>query len=266
MNADYWRALHASTPDDLAAVNYPSFPPAFNRLVDRIFARPILEAVSTLKPAVALEIGCGRGRWLRRLRSLGWRAHGLDIAPAGRPGALAEAPRLPVRAASVDLALAVTVLQHVDAQAESLSEMARVVRPGGSLLLVELIDRPGVAWQAHVRPQAPAWWRERIEEQGFRITREEPIEYLPLLRILEARTRRRSTAPTSEASVGVSVAARMGSPAGTESGAFPPTGARIGKVRYAAGTAMAWASALLEPLAPFLVPGGASHRLWLAQR
>lgn len=260
MNPDYWRRAHAETGDDLAVVNYPTFPPAFNRLVDRIFARPVMEAVSTLTPGRALEVGCGRGRWLRRLRALGWRTHGLDIAPAGRPGAIAEAARLPVQSASVDLALAITVLQHVERQEEALADLVRIVRPGGAVLLVEVLDRPGIRWQAHVRPRAAAWWRERIEAAGFRILREEPVEYLPILRWLERRASRRAEvmAPAPPAS----------GPAPPASGPTPvPAGPRgISTGRYAAGTALAWASALLEPLGPVLTPGGASHRLWLARR
>lgn len=243
MNPDYWRRIHAATGDDLAVVNYPSFPPAFNRLVDRIFTRPVIGAVATLPPGVALEVGCGRGRWLRRLRGLGWTTHGVDIAPSGRPGAVAEASRLPVRGGTVDLVLAITVLQHVDAQAEALGEMIRAVKPGGSLLLVEVLDRPGVRWQAHVRPRSAAWWRERIEGGGMRIVREDPVEYLPLLRLLERRAMR-----------------------GPAEGTDPAPSPRLSPARYAAGTALAWASALLEPLGPVVTPGGASHRLWLARK
>ena len=45
--------------------------------------------------------------------------------------------RLPLADGSVDLALAILVLHHVPAPDEALAEMARILRPGGRMLIVE---------------------------------------------------------------------------------------------------------------------------------
>jgi SAM-dependent methyltransferase len=54
---------------------------------------------------------------------------------AGRvPGLVGDVTRLPVRAASVDVATAGFVLNHLDRPADGLRELARVTRPGGLVL------------------------------------------------------------------------------------------------------------------------------------
>jgi len=157
--------------------------------VDRIFTRAFDRAVGGLAPGRAVELGTGRGRWLRRLRARGWRTVGVDVAPAARPSVVASATRVPLAAACADLVLAVTVLQHIEDKAACLDEMARLARPGGRVLLVELLDRPNVAWQSHVMPRGAAWWRTELARRGFEIEREDPVEYLPFVQLIESRRR-----------------------------------------------------------------------------
>ncbi len=53
----------------------------------------------------------------------------------------ADATALPYGDASFDLVLSIGVLHHVGAWEKALIEAARVLRPGGSLLAVDLLDR-----------------------------------------------------------------------------------------------------------------------------
>jgi SAM-dependent methyltransferase len=91
---------------------------------------------------VVLDIGCGVGRDLERLRSLDLRGVGIDLSTwmlttarqrlgTDVPLVQADAARLPLRAASVDGCRIERVLQHVESPRTVVEEIARVVRPGG---------------------------------------------------------------------------------------------------------------------------------------
>jgi len=89
-----------------------------------------------------LEVGCGTGLLLDRVRRFARSARGIDLS-AGMLGrarerglavAQASATDLPLRDASVDVVYSVKVLAHVPNISAALAEMARVVRPGGWVL------------------------------------------------------------------------------------------------------------------------------------
>lgn len=90
---------------------------------------------------VAIDVGCGEGRWTRYLAATGWRATGVDRSEALVAEALAAHPEgdyavgvaaaLPVADASADLVLCVNVLMHVVELDAAFAEIARVLREGG---------------------------------------------------------------------------------------------------------------------------------------
>jgi SAM-dependent methyltransferase len=109
---------------------------------------PMLELVRRRAPASALDVGCGEGRFCRLLQPLGVRAVGIDpteallaharaLDPAGdyRVG-LAE--QLDFGDGSFDLVVSYLSLIDIPSLAPALTEMARVLRPGGSLLIANL--------------------------------------------------------------------------------------------------------------------------------
>jgi ubiquinone/menaquinone biosynthesis C-methylase UbiE len=89
-----------------------------------------------------LEVGCGTGLLLRRMAGFARSAQGVDLSPGmlaqaqarGLSVALASATELPFPDASFDVACSFKVLAHVREIGRALSEMARVVRPGGHVL------------------------------------------------------------------------------------------------------------------------------------
>ena len=104
-----------------------------------------------------LEIGCGVGRWSRRLLQMGVDVTGIDIAKSmveeaqrrqlpqdGKAKAkfvVGKAEELPFKSRAFDCVLSVTVLQHIMDEQEvrrSVSEMIRVVRPGGKIIILEV--------------------------------------------------------------------------------------------------------------------------------
>lgn len=96
----------------------------------------------------AVDVGCGNGTFIQRLRrdrpdlSL----LGLDIAPgilAGVPGpvAVADATRLPLATGRVDAALALHMLYHVPDIPRAVRELSRVVARDGLLIASTNSDR-----------------------------------------------------------------------------------------------------------------------------
>lgn len=89
-----------------------------------------------------LEVGCGPGHLTRRLEDLGCLAVGVDANPQAAQAAIARdvrimrAERLDFADESFDKVVAIHAIEHFPQLPEALAEMARVLRPGGSMLLV----------------------------------------------------------------------------------------------------------------------------------
>ncbi|MER5193774.1 class I SAM-dependent methyltransferase [Streptomyces sp. NPDC002755] len=107
-----------------------------------------------------LDAGCGTGRALTPLRAAVGPSGvvvGADLTPdmlaaavrAGRDGAgrlmLADVTALPFRSSSLDAVFAAGLVAHLPRPAENLRELARVVRPGGTLALFHPIGRAALA-------------------------------------------------------------------------------------------------------------------------
>lgn len=95
-----------------------------------------------------VDLGCGLGLQTREMRRRGYRVVGLEPAvellrhrrDPGSPVVAGDGLRLPFRDASLDFVYAIGVLHHLpsrDAQAEARREIARVLKPGGLLLVHE---------------------------------------------------------------------------------------------------------------------------------
>ena len=97
--------------------------------------------------ARVVELGAGPGflaEHARRLRpDLRWIAS--DVIPAPWNDLAADGLSLPLRAAEVDAVVALDLLHHLASPALFFQEAARVLRPGGSLRLVE----PWVTWLSY---------------------------------------------------------------------------------------------------------------------
>ena len=108
----------------------------------------LLARVDPGRHADALDVGCGEGRFCRLLRARGIRAVGVDptgplldharrLDPGGdyRPG---RAESLAFADASFDLVVTCLTLLDITDVAGAIAEMARVLRPGGALLVANL--------------------------------------------------------------------------------------------------------------------------------
>ena len=105
--------------------------------------------------SVVLDVGCGGGKMLRTITEhrRGLTLLGCDVVvPADASRDFAFTPLdgstglLPYGNASVDVALLVDVLEHVDHPETVLSEIARILRPDGRMLAFVPIEGEPVSW------------------------------------------------------------------------------------------------------------------------
>ena len=141
-------------------------------------------------PRALLDAGCGRGDRLAALQAAlpGTDCRGVDIDPANALAACARCPdaeiisgdvcALPWADGSFDAALCECTLSLLDRPERCLSELARVLRPGGALLLSDLCTpepspaRLSVAEEGAVRFLASVGWHAAAAEAaGFTVKR-----------------------------------------------------------------------------------------------
>jgi SAM-dependent methyltransferase len=86
--------------------------------------------------APILDVGCGAGQVVEALRAAGFAASGLDVAPPEIAGCQGyDGHAIPFPDASFAAVGAFNVLEHVEEPITFLDEMARVVKPGGRLVV-----------------------------------------------------------------------------------------------------------------------------------
>jgi len=116
-----------------------------------------------LEGAVALDIGCGSGEFLRLLLERGADARGLEVAPEPIAKAVAagtdpsrlvlgDGRTLPFRDGFFDLLFLINSFHHVPARTrlDLLAESARILKSGGTLIAVE--PRPFGEMTEVIRP------------------------------------------------------------------------------------------------------------------
>lgn len=118
----------------------------FSRL--HVLDAPMLDRIRGRAFRNALDVGCGEGRFCRMMAALGIDATGIDptarlieTARARDPQGLymqARAESLPHDPESFDLVVSYLTLIDIDDIDAAIAEMARVLRPGGSLLVANL--------------------------------------------------------------------------------------------------------------------------------
>lgn len=110
--------------------------------------------------SVVVDVGCGGGKMLRTITEhrQGVTLLGCDVKePTGVNGAFTftaldrSTGHLPYEDRSVDVALLVDVLEHVDYPETTLSEIARILRPGGRMLSFVPIEGEPVSWYSLFR-------------------------------------------------------------------------------------------------------------------
>ncbi len=150
----------------------------------------------------ALDLGCGTGSWLPRMRQVGLRPVGLEHDPdrarqavAQGPVVVADAPHLPFADASIGLVGCIQVLHHLADPAVVLAAVHRVLGAGGHLVLAESVeDSPIMRLARRLRPEwegvpvrsrfSTAQLRIMLESAGFEVVvwrHHSPISFLALV-------------------------------------------------------------------------------------
>jgi SAM-dependent methyltransferase len=136
---------------------------------DDVRLRGIVDRLWPLADRRVLDLGCGKGRFARALCERGASVVGLDLSAAmlneakGIDRVRASARRLPFRPASFDAVVAVEVFEHLAPRSLDLVcvEARRVLRPGGTLVIV---DKNARSWNAR-RPWLPSVAVKWIDER-----------------------------------------------------------------------------------------------------
>jgi ubiquinone biosynthesis O-methyltransferase len=164
-------------PDDLGPEVYARWRASqIGTTTERLERRLILELVGDVNGRTVLDVGCGDGDLALDLTKGGALVTGIDASTemidAARSRAkqhstniafqVAKAERLPFPSEQFDVVTAITILCFVEDAAPVFREIARVLRPGGRLVIGEL--GKWSTWAAGRRIRA--WLGSRLWRQG----------------------------------------------------------------------------------------------------
>jgi SAM-dependent methyltransferase len=179
----YWTD-RLSKEFSLRGVGHGQYSEAYNGWIYRQKARTLRKIVPAAPVGGrALDVGSGIGWVVAFLQKRGWTTDGCDISEVAVTRLRERFPSstfethafgedtLPQEAGSYDLVTMLDVTYHVvdDALWErGIRELARVLKPGGSLVLLDRFGPEDVDAAAHVRFRSLARWDEATAEVGLR--------------------------------------------------------------------------------------------------
>ncbi|MBA3782665.1 MAG: class I SAM-dependent methyltransferase [Nocardioides sp.] len=133
------------------AEGYDSWAPAYDNPDNGFFAMDeaaMLPILDTIPAGDAVDAMCGTGRYAEHLAERGHRVRGYDVSPGMLDVARAKVPEaefdvadvtsMPVQDASADVMVNALAINHVEDLGPAFAEAARILRPGGHLLLCSM--------------------------------------------------------------------------------------------------------------------------------
>lgn len=128
-----WASSYDSTPNPVLALEM----------------RIVKQLLCPTAPMCFIDVACGTGRWMTYVRHKGAKIFGIDLcaemlAEAARKpelmgrSVLAEASNIPFRTRIADIVLCSFAVAYLPNLNRSLIEMARILKPGGKLIVSDL--------------------------------------------------------------------------------------------------------------------------------
>ena len=120
-------------------------PPVPYRLLSRLWASFLYkDTLSYVADGRMLDVGCGNGRYLRRMNSLGWQCEGVEFnatavkvcRQAGLNVFHGELKDAQLADACFDLVTARQLIEHLPDPAGFVAEITRILKPGGRFVLI----------------------------------------------------------------------------------------------------------------------------------
>ncbi|MBV1879113.1 MAG: class I SAM-dependent methyltransferase [Pseudomonadales bacterium] len=92
---------------------------------------------------IALDVGCGNGKFVQKLSALGWQASGVEFSESAAKAGISAGLKITVGTleeaqypdASFDLISARHLIEHLPNPVQFMAEITRLLRPGGRLLI-----------------------------------------------------------------------------------------------------------------------------------
>jgi ubiquinone/menaquinone biosynthesis C-methylase UbiE len=131
--------------------------PAFEAIDDRLIAQ-LAPRLATARRVV--DLGAGPGTLTAAIRARFPAVHVVAVEPSrdfAGASVHARGEALPLADASADLAICLSSIRHVRDRAATLAELRRVVRPGGTLVVVELDPDAGADRAANHARRLGSW-------------------------------------------------------------------------------------------------------------
>ena len=123
--------------------------------------------------SLVLDVGAGTGRYRGLFGHCEYRAHDFGLEPSTAYTALnyeSDITEIPVPDGSFDVILCTEVLEHVSEPIKAVNELARILKPGGRLLITAPLGS-----FLHQEPYhfyggyTPHWYNKFLVESGFEI-------------------------------------------------------------------------------------------------
>jgi demethylmenaquinone methyltransferase / 2-methoxy-6-polyprenyl-1,4-benzoquinol methylase len=150
--------------------------------MDRGWRRRTVRELALPAGSLVFDLACGTGDLCRELAAAGHRAAGFDFSHGMLRAARTDAPlveadilRLPVRDAAADGATCGFALRNVVSLTDLFAELARVVRPGGRIALLETAEPDGRLLRLGHR----VYFRGVVPAIGGLLSNREAYSYLP---------------------------------------------------------------------------------------
>lgn len=147
---DDWVSRAGEVPELDVATGYAAWAPTYDTMPNGLIRaeEPLVRAATAdLEVGTALDVACGTGRHAAWLSAAGHATTGIDATPEMLDIASRRAPevdfhvgdftRLRIEDNTFDFAICALALTHLADPSQAIHEMARVVRPGGRIVLTD---------------------------------------------------------------------------------------------------------------------------------